>query len=255
MEKLSAVIITLNEEKNLARCLPPLRRVADEIVVVDSFSTDGTMEVCRQFGVRVVQHAFEDYVEQHRFADTQATYDLILSIDADEVLSEKLISSINEVKKNRQFDGYFMNRMANYCGKWIYHSGWYPDRKLRLYDKSKGSWMGIIIHEYFQLNPGVESGFLKGNLLHYTYYSIEQHLLQVEKFSSLMAESYFEQGVKMPAVRAWLSPAVKFIRCYFLKLGFLDGSAGWRICTISAKESYQKYRKLRLLQQQKASNR
>lgn len=255
MEKLSAVIIALNEEKNLARCLPPLKRVADEIVVIDSFSTDGTLEVCRQMGVRVVQHAFVDYVGQHRFADTQATYDLILSIDADEVLSEKLISSINEVKKNRQFDGYFMNRMANYCGKWIHHSGWYPDRKLRLYDRRKGSWQGIIIHEYFQLTPEAEVGFLKGNLLHYSYYSIEQHRRRVEKFTSLMAESYFEQGVKVPALRIWLSPAAKFVRCYFLKLGFLDGKAGWRICTISAEATYKKYLKLRKLYKQKRQNR
>ena len=255
MEKLSAVIITYNEEKNIERCIRSLEGIADDIVVLDSFSTDNTVAVCRKHRVRVVQHTFTDYVKQHRFADTQATYDLILSIDADEVLSEKLISSINEVKKNRQFDGYFMNRMANYCGKWIHHSGWYPDRKLRLYDRRKGSWQGIIIHEYFQLTPEAEVGFLKGNLLHYSYYSIEQHRRRVERFTSLMAESYFEQGVKVPALRIWLSPAAKFVRCYFLKLGFLDGKAGWRICTISAEATYKKYLKLRKLYKQKRQNR
>ncbi len=255
MEKLSAVIITLNEEKNLAKSLPPLKRVADEIVVIDSFSTDKTKEICRQFGVRVVQHVFEDYVRQHRFADTQAKNDLILSVDADEVLSEELINTIIKVKADRQHDGYFMNRRANYCGRWIRYSGWYPDRKLRLYDRSKGSWQGIIIHEYFQLAPEAEAGFLMGDLLHYSYYSIEQHRRRVERFTTLMAESYFEQGVKVPALRVWLSPATTFVRSYFIKLGFFDGKAGWRICTISAEATYKKYRKLRKLYKQKRQNR
>ncbi len=255
MEKLSAVIIALNEEKNLTRCLPSLKRVADEIVVIDSFSTDGTLEVCRQLGVRVVQHTFVDYVEQHRFADTQAKNDLILSIDADEVLSEELINAIKKVKADRQFDGYFMNRLANYCGSRIHYSGWYPDRKLRLYDRRKGSWQGIIIHEYFQLAPEAEAGFLIGDLLHYSYYSIEQHRRRVERFTTLIAKSYFEQGVKAPALRVWLSPAATFIRSYFFKLGFLDGRAGWRICTISAEATYKKYRKLRKLYKQKRQDR
>jgi len=255
MEKLSAVIIALNEEKNLAKSLPPLKRVADEIVVIDSFSTDKTEEICRQFGVRVVQHVFEDYVQQHRFADMQAKNNLILSVDADEVLSEELINAIIKVKADRQFDGYFMNRRANYCGRWIRYSGWYPDRKLRLYDRRKGSWQGIIIHEHFQLAPEAEAGFLMGNLLHYSYYSIEQHRRRVERFTTLMAESYFEQDVKVPALRVWLSPATTFVRSYFLKLGFLDGRAGWRICTISAEATYKKYRKLRELYKQKRENR
>ncbi len=250
MEKLSVIIITLNEEENLVRCLSSLKGVADEVVVVDSFSTDGTLDVCRRYGARVVQHTFVDYVEQHRFADTQATYDLIFSIDADEALSDELALSILKVKEHRDFDGYLMNRLANYCGKWIYHSGWYPDRKLRLYDRRKGRWEGVKIHESFVLKPGAETGFLKGDLLHYSYFSTSQHRQKVENFTTLMAASYFEQKINAPVWKVWFSPALKFIMGYFVKMGFLDGRAGWQICTISAGATYKKYRKLRKFYQQ-----
>ena len=251
MQKLSVVIITLNEEKNLNRCLESVKNIADEIVVVDSFSTDETKKIALQHGTRFIQHKFEDYVAQHRFADEQAQNDFIFSIDADEVVSPPLEQSILEVKNNKIHDGYYLNRLTNYCGSWIKHCGWYPDRKLRLYDRTKGGWQGIKIHESFQLKQGLSAGRLKGDLWHYSYFSIEQHHRQVEKFTTLVAEADFERGKKAPLFKVWLSPVVKFIRDYFILLGFLDGKAGFTVSRISAGATHKKYSKLRKLYKSK----
>ena len=135
MIKLSAVIITFNEEEHLEKCLSSLQNIADEIVVVDSYSTDGTKKICKDFGVRFIEQKFLGYKEQKNFALTQAKYDYILSLDGDEALSDTLKKSILEVKNNWNKDGYYCNRLNNYCGQWIRHSDWYPDRKLRLFKK------------------------------------------------------------------------------------------------------------------------
>ncbi|WP_338356856.1 glycosyltransferase family 2 protein [Yeosuana marina] len=145
MIKLSAVIITYNEEEHLEKCLRSLIDVADEIIVVDSFSTDKTPEICNSFNVTFHQHAFEGYIEQKNYAVSLAKHDYILSLDGDEALSETLKSSILKVKNNYQFDGYYCNRLNNYCGQWIKHSDWYPDRKLRLFKKESGEWKGTNI--------------------------------------------------------------------------------------------------------------
>ena len=135
MIKLSCAIITLNEERNVARCIESLAGIADEIVVIDSGSTDATEAICRSYGVKFIQHDFEGYVEQKNFAVSQCAFEYILSLDADELLSEELKESISEIKNNWDKDGYSFNRLTNYCGKWIRHCGWYPDRKLRLFKK------------------------------------------------------------------------------------------------------------------------
>jgi glycosyltransferase involved in cell wall biosynthesis len=168
MNKLSVVFITFNEEKNIERSLVSVREIADEIVVVDSFSTDATKEICVNYGVRFIEHEFRGYVEQKNFAASQATYDLVLSLDADEVPDAKLIESISSVKSNWQFDGYFMNRLNNYCGTWIRHGTWYPNRKLRLWNRKKGKWAGFNPHDRFELVDGSSTGYLKGDLLHYS---------------------------------------------------------------------------------------
>ncbi len=251
MPKLSVVIITLNEEKNLDRCLNSVKTIADEMVVVDSFSTDKTKEIALRHKAVFIEHPFEDYVTQHQFADEQAQHDLIFSIDADEVVSPKLEKSILKAKKNPEYDGYWVSRLTNYCGNWIHHSGWYPDRKLRLYNRTKGSWQGVIVHESFQLDPGSTEGRLKGDLWHYSYYTVEQHRQRLEKYSTMSAKAYFAQGKKAPVLKIWLSPVVKFIRDYFINLGFLDGKAGFTVCWISASGTKKKYQKLRELNKTK----
>ncbi len=247
MKQLSVVIITLNEEKNIARCLKSVEEIADEIVIVDSNSTDKTPEICKSFGARFIQHPFEGYVKQKNFAVSQAKYDHVLSLDADEALSEKLLASIKLVKENFEADGYTMNRMTNYAGKWIKHSGWYPDIKLRLFDRRKGKWIGLIIHEKFELYKGGQIKHLNGDLLHFSFYSVDEHRRQSDKFTSLGAKADYEKGKKAPVYKIWGSPIVKFLKDYIFNLGFLDGREGFVICWISAGASYAKYQKLKKL--------
>ena len=248
MPELSVVIITYNEEKNIARCLESVKEVADDIVVVDSFSTDKTKEICLVHGARFVQHAFPGHIEQKNWAITQARFPHVLSLDADEALDDKLKKAVMEAKRNWQHDGYYMNRLTNYCGKWIYHCGWYPDTKLRLWDSRKGKWGGINPHDKYELDAGDKSsGTLKGDILHYSYYTIEGHLLQTEKFSTISAKALFDKGKKANCIKLYISPVAKFVQGYFLKLGILDGYYGFQICKISAHSTYLKYSKLNKL--------
>lgn len=251
MIQLSVVVITLNEEKNIGKCLESVKEIADEIVIVDSNSKDKTEEICKSFGARFINHPFEGYVKQKNFAVSQARYHHILSIDADEVVSEKLFTSIKAVKENFLADGYTMNRMTNYAGKWIRHSGWYPDIKLRLFDRRKGAWTGLLIHEKFELYEHRNIEHLKGDLLHYSFYSVEEHRKQSEKFTSLGAQADYEKGKKAPFYKIWASPVVKFVKDYLFNLGFLDGKEGFVICWISAGASHTKYQKLKNLYKQK----
>lgn len=244
MPKISVVVITLNEEANISRCLDSVKDVADEIMVVDSFSTDRTEKIVKDKGGKFVQNKFVDYVSQHEFADRQATYDIILTLDADEALSNDLVESIKNVKKYWKNDGYSMNRMTNYCGKWIKHSGWYPDIKLRLYDRRKGKWIGKKIHERFTLVEGATKGHLKGDIFHFSFSSIAQHVYQANNFTDMTAQAAFEQGKKSGFSKVFFAPIFKFIRDYFLNFGFMDGYYGFVICQISANATFLKYVKL-----------
>jgi len=243
--KLSVVIITFNEEKNIGRCLDSVRDVADDIVIVDSFSTDKTEEVCKKYGARFIQHKFEGHIEQKNWAITKARYPHILSLDADEVISDQLRASIIETKKNWKHDGYYFNRMTNYCGKWIRHSSWYPSRKLRLWDSRKGKWGGINPHDRFILNKGSSRRYLKGDILHYSYYSITEHIQQINKFSDIVARSFYKEGRRATYFNILFHPIWRLFRDYVIKLGFLDGFYGLVISVNSAHETFLKYSKLR----------
>jgi glycosyltransferase involved in cell wall biosynthesis len=247
MPQLSVVIITFNEEQNIARCIDSVKDVADDIVVVDSFSKDKTQEIAESKGARIVMHEFSGHIEQKNWAATQAKYPFILSLDADEALSEELRKSILQVKNNKQYDGYTMNRLTNYCGKWVHHCGWYPDKKLRLIDITKGKWGGINPHDKYEMNTGSSINHLKGNILHYSYYTLTDHINQVNKFTDISANALFNMGKRASLLKIKLSYLFKFIRDYFLKLGFLDGYTGFVICRISAHAAFLKYAKLRQL--------
>lgn len=249
MIKLSVVVITLNEEKNLDRCLESVRGVADEIVVVDSFSTDKTKQIAEKFGAKFVEHKFEGHIEQKNWAITQASHPHVLSLDADEAIDSTLQESIIEIKSNWNADGYSMNRMTNYCGKWIRHSGWYPDKKLRIWDSSKGEWGGINPHDEYQMNQGCTVKHLKGDILHYSINSIKQHVDQVNYFTEIAAYQYFKKGKKATFTKLVISPFMKFIGSYFFQLGFLDGAHGFAVCMISAHATFLKYFKLKMLYQ------
>jgi glycosyltransferase involved in cell wall biosynthesis len=225
--------------------LHSVKDVADDIVVVDSFSTDKTKEICLRNGARFVEHKFNGHIEQKNFAITQAKFPFILSLDADEALDNALIESIQDAKAIDSVDGFYMNRLTNYCGQWIKHSGWYPDRKLRLWDSSKGQWTGINPHDRYELREGSCTELLKGDILHYSYYTIEDHYRQLEYFTNIASKAYFEKGKKSSFVKLVFNPALKFVSCYIFKFGFLDGINGWRIARISAYATYLKYAKLK----------
>lgn len=246
--KISAVIITFNEEKNIGRCLKSLGEVVDEIVVVDSFSTDNTSKICMQYGAKFISHSFEGHIQQKNWAITQASNKYVLSLDADEALSEDLKKSILKIKNNWNADGFSFNRLNNYCGKWIKHGLWYPDIKLRLWDSTKGKWGGINPHDKFELSPNSSQIHLKGDLLHYSYYSLEEYKIQAKKFANISAKAYFEVGKKSSYLKIFLNPIMKFVKGYFFKLGFLDGKKGFEIARISYWETKEKYKKLMKLQ-------
>ncbi len=244
MIKLSGVIITYNEEEHLEKCLKSLIDVVDEIVVVDSFSTDKTPEICKQYKVRFIQNPFEGYIEQKNFALSQTKYDYILSLDGDEALSEVLKKSILKVKADWTFDGYYCNRLNNYCGQWIKHSDWYPDKKLRLFKKDSGEWKGINPHDRYTLKKGLNSGKLKGDLLHWIYRDYSEHNLKVEHFSTIAANAYNKLGKKSSLFKIIFRPLWAFFKAYFLRLGFLDGLNGFVICVQTYNVTFLKYIKL-----------
>jgi glycosyltransferase involved in cell wall biosynthesis len=245
--RISAVIITFNEERNIERCLQSLEGVADEIVVVDSFSADRTVELCKTFNANILQHVFEGYMQQKKWACQQATSDFILSLDADEVLSPELRKSILEIKNNWLADGYSFNRLTNYMGKWIRHSGWYPDTKLRLWDRRKGNWAGINLHESVEMSPGSRVQKLSGDLLHYSYYSTKQHLDKINKYTEIAAREGLEKGKNTSMFIILVKSLWRFKRDYIFKLGFLDGSIGFKVCYLSAHTTFIKYMKMREL--------
>lgn len=253
--KISAVIITLNEEKNIARCVESLQGVADEIIIVDSYSTDCTKEICLELGAHFIEHAFEGYVEQKNYAVRQASYDYVLSLDADEALSSPLQQSILQIKKNWNADSYVFNRLTNYCGKWIRHCGWYPDIKRRLWDRRKGKWGGTNPHDSVRMQDGTKTRHIAGDLLHYSYYTLSQHVVQIDKFTTIMAEEDFKKKKAMYTFfHLIVNPTLFFLKRYLLNLGFLDGYMGYIVCKNGAYYKFLKYAKLRELYKQNKSN-
>ncbi len=250
MHSLSVAIITYNEERNIARCIESVLSVADEIIVVDSFSTDKTEEICNGYNVRFIKNAFAGYIEQKNKALSLCTFSLRLSLDADECLSPQLAASILNIKKQHPADGYSMKRLTNYCGKWIKHGGWYPDVKIRLFNE-KGSWGGVNPHDKMQLPEGSSVKHLQGDILHYSYNNLNDHLDQIKKFTEIGAQEAVKNGTTSSVIKIIYKPAFKFIRDYFFKLGILDGFYGFIICKNSAFATYIKYVRIYMLQNSK----
>jgi glycosyltransferase involved in cell wall biosynthesis len=243
--KISAVIITFNEERNIARCIDSLDGVADEVIVVDSYSTDKTQKICEDKGVMFTQRTWDDYSAQKNYANSLAQFDYILSIDSDEALSEELKESIKEIKSGTLVEGYTVNRLTNYCGRWIKHCGWYPDKKLRLWKNEAATWTGTIHETLSHKMSGI--GHLHGDLLHYSYYSIAQHVGQINRFTDLQAEKLFNSGKSPSMLKTWFSPPFKFFQKYIIQGGFLDGREGYIISRMAAYYVFLKYVKHRQL--------
>ncbi|PLX04984.1 MAG: glycosyltransferase family 2 protein [Marinilabiliales bacterium] len=245
MVNISVVIIAFNEERDISRCLKSVVDIADEIVVVDSFSTDKTVEIAKSFGSKVITHEFNSYIDQKNYALKQAEYNIVLSLDADEELSKKLKNSILEVKKQGfDYDGYSMNRLTRIGDKWINHSGWYPDTKLRLFDKTKGKWAGLNPHDEFVYYDKSNIYKLNGDLLHHSFYSFEELKKQSDKFAKLGAKAYYKKGKKAPFLKIIFNPALRFIRDYFFNKGFLHGINGIRVSYNNSHSTYLKYKYL-----------
>jgi glycosyltransferase involved in cell wall biosynthesis len=241
--KISATIVTLNEERNIARAIESLRCV-DEILVVDSGSSDRTREIAARLGARVLQEPWRGYAGQKNFASEKAAHPWILSLDADEMVSEELEADILALKKEGpRFDGYAMPRMAQYLGRWIQHSGWYPDRKVRLFHRDRATWVGKYVHESVQVTGKV--GPLDGKLLHFTCDSLSAHLRTLDRYTTLAAEQLRAGRTPVPLRRLILDPPWTFVRTYLLQRGFLDGPQGLAIAWTAALYSFLKYAKAR----------
>ncbi len=241
--KISATIVALNEELNIARAIESLRCV-DEILVVDSGSTDGTRSVAAALGTRVVEQAWLGYAAQKNFASGCAGNDWILSLDADESLSEELEGEILELKREGpRFDAYSMPRLAQYLGRWIQHSGWYPDRKVRLFHREKARWVGAYVHESVEVSGS--TGQLQGKLLHFTCDSLAGHMESVNRYTTLAARELRASGKLVSLRKLTLDPMWTFVRSYLIQRGFQDGPQGLAIAWMAALYTFLKYAKAR----------
>lgn len=245
VEGLSVVIITFNEERNIERCLKSVVDLSSDIVIVDSGSTDKTHDICASYNCRVFYREFDDYSSQKNYANSLAKHNLILSLDADESLSDELKNSIVNLKYNSDNIAVSFNRLNHHCGKPVRFCGWYPDRKTRIFNRTFAKWEGTI-HENLVFCDNPEGFYLSGDLMHYTYNSRTEHLSQAEKFARLNAISDFSKGKKSNLITAYFRSFYKFFSIYFIKLGFLDGKTGFLIANISSRATFLRCKELYL---------
>ncbi len=243
--KISSIVLTFNEEDNIARCLESLKSVADEMIVVDSYSTDKTQEICEGMGVKFVQNKYINHIEQKQFAATLVSNDYILMLDADECLTDKLIERIREIKKNPDADGYFFNRFNRYCSHWIRYCGYYPDKKIRLWNRHKADIKGTNPHERVMMREGAKSKRVDLDILHYAYDSVDEHLRQMHNYAIITARAKYKRGEKANfLIHVLMGPIFKFIKKYIFQLGFLDGYYGFVFCAAESSMNFFKYLRL-----------
>lgn len=255
------VIITLNEEQYIGQCLESVKEVADEILVLDSFSTDNTEKICRSHGVRFEQYTFDGYVSQKNRAMNMATHDWILSLDGDEALSSESRDEILKIKAEGRREkaeisekeevsgtkGYRFNRRNNFCGKWIRFTTWYPDRKLRLFDRRFARWTGYDPHDHIEMDDAVQTERLQGDLLHHAIDTLDEYKEKMDHFARLSAQSLYQMSKKSSALDSIWHGGWRWFREYMLRGGILEGKAGWNIARYAAMNAYRKYNYLRKL--------
>jgi glycosyltransferase involved in cell wall biosynthesis len=247
MEKLSVVIICFNEEKNISRCIDSVAEVADEILILDSYSTDQTVAIAESRGAIVKQEVFKGFIEKKNKAVELATHDYVLSLDADEALDPLLVQSILQIKENFTNRAYRMNRCSNYCGQFIRHGSWYPDAKIRLFDRRVAHWGGTNPHDKIVLQDNIPVEHLKGDILHYSYHTVSEHVIQNNKLSTLAAESLFADGKRTNLMNIFVRPWWAFFVSFIIRAGFLDGLFGFVIASQIAHMTFLKHLKLYLL--------
>ncbi len=248
--KISATVITFNEEHNLAEALQSLAW-ADEIIVIDSQSTDRTVEIARTFTEKIIVRQWPGYAAQKNFAAQQAAYDWIFNLDADERVSSELAQEIVELKSrsNGTPAGFEMPRKTWYLGRWIRHSGWYPDYKLRLYNRTAGGWRGEYVHESVKVDGRIER--LRGEILHYTIRNSSEHHQRLDRYTTLAAQELETKGKRLSRAALFVAPVTAFIRSYVLRAGFLDGIPGLAIACFAGYYVFLKNLKLWEIQQNK----
>jgi glycosyltransferase involved in cell wall biosynthesis len=244
--KLTVCIITFNEEKNIRRCIKSIKPVADEIIVVDSFSKDGTRRICEEEGVKFIEHAFEGHIQQKNFAVSQASNEFVLSLDADEFLSEELSNSIKLVKESGTHQAYSMNRLNGIAGRWIRSTDWYPDRKLRLWKKYIGKWGGYNPHDTVIVEEGTHVQHLSGNLMHDSYQNYHEMKVKAIQYAKIFANANRHKK-SSSTFKAIFKGIYTFIRNYFFKYGFVNGMDGLVISYTNAYYTYHKYLMLKKL--------
>jgi glycosyltransferase involved in cell wall biosynthesis len=248
MEKLSVVIITFNEERNISRCIDSVMPFADEIIVLDSFSTDNTVAIAQEKGATIYQEPFLGYIEQKNRVTELASYNYIMSIDADEVADSTLQDSIILAKKTFTYSAYKMRRCTNHCGQFIRNGSWYPDRKIRIFDRRVAKWGGLNPHDKIVFKKPIAVKQLHGEILHYSYPTIDEHKAQNERFSTIVAESYHNAGKKTNHVKIVVNPVWAFFYGYVVRKGFMGGKQGLVIAVNQARYTFLKHRKLFHLQ-------
>jgi len=242
--EIAVVVIAFNEEDRLANALKSVKDIAAEIIVVDSYSQDNTVEVAKQFTNKVFRRKWTNYSDQKNFANSKASYPWILSLDADECLSPQLQEEILKLKyEEPDVSAFSMPRKVLYLGKWIRHSGWYPDRKLRLFRKEKALWEGEYVHERLVYDGRILK--LKGDIHHFTYRSISDHLERINIFSSLGAKKLYAEKKKCRWFHLVYLPSLRFLKSFFWNAGFLDGYAGFVISVLHGYAVFARYVKLR----------
>jgi len=238
---LSVILITKNEAANIRACLESVAW-ADEIIVVDSGSTDDATPIAREMGAKVYEHDWPGFGLQKNRALGYATSDWVFSIDADERVTPELRAELEQVMRDDKAEGYYCPRLSQFCGTFIHHSGWYPDYVLRLFKRDAGRFSDSLVHESVQLNGA--SAKLKSPLLHYSYLTMNDVERKVEHYSSAAAQQMFQAGRRSNLAGAALSAGWEFVRTYFIRLGVLDGVAGWQIACMNTRTTWLKYRKL-----------
>jgi glycosyltransferase involved in cell wall biosynthesis len=244
MQPISVVIITFNEARNIERAIKSVLDISDDIIVVDSYSTDETKVICSKYPVSFIAHEWQGYSQQKNYANTFAKHAYILSIDADEALDKTLLADIKKWQEKGLNGVYMISRLVNYCGQWIKHSSWYPDKKIRLFPKTTTYWKGELVHETLAFDETLPITELKGHLHHYTYYDYIEHRKRADKYSKLTATKMHQKGKKASILKPYFSAIGRFISMYIIHLGFLDGYNGFKIAQISALSNIYKYKYL-----------
>jgi len=243
MIRISAVIITYNEEKNIARCIESVKPVVDEVVILDCYSQDRTREISERHGVKFYQQEFLGFAKQKNRAVALATHDIVLSLDADEYLSSELTQSILQVKNDWKKDGYMFNRLSSFEGTWIKTCGWYPDQKLRLWDRRKGVWQGDGVHERVEMFEGAATEAIAGDLFHWAYDNISQFLQKNQSYSTIHAQVN-RYRTTSSVFKIIYKTIFAFFKAYILRGGVLDGYKGLVISGSTAHWVFYKYAKL-----------